>query len=254
MKLKLKIIKENKILKEINQPGINDELGATASGFPSWWGNFDSFTGAFQGNPSYNQWLSSVDALEPGMKQELENEISQLQQQISKRQPTDDIPAMKRMKQETSREWKHRFGGYCYGVNRYYGREEAERLAELKISDYINNAPEPEVEFLFANLDRFFKVGEGSVVAHKHAPTGVAFYGKPTDWWMFGDGFDHTKKVLSDAKVNFLNSKGEDYEPPAPYDPTAVSAPTPEQSAAHERGMNRASDMADFFSRFYGDK
>ena len=254
MKLKLKIIKENKILKEINQPGINDELGATASGFPSWWGNFDTYTGAFQGNPSYNQWLSSVDALEPGTKQELEREISELQQQISKKQPTDDIPALKRRVQETSREWKHRFGGYCYGVNRYYGREEAERLAEIKISDYVSNAPEAEVEFLFANLDGFFKVGDDSVVAHSQAPSGVAFYGKPTDWWMFGDGYGHTKQVLSDAKASFLSSKGPEYKLPEPYDPSSPEPPTPEESDAHQRGVDRAASMADFFSRFYGDK
>ena len=198
--------------------------------------------------------MSSVDALEPGTKQELEREISELQQQISKKQPTDDIPALKRRVQEASREWKHRFGGYCYGVNRYYGREEAERLAEIKISDYINNAPEAEVEFLFANLDGFFKVGDDSVVAHSQAPSGVAFYGKPTDWWMFGDGYGHTKQVLSDAKASFLSSKGPEYKLPEPYDPSSPEPPTPEESDAHQRGVDRAASMADFFSRFYGDK
>lgn len=242
------------VIKETNQPGINDELGATDSGFPSWWDHFDSFTGAFQGNPSYNQWLSSIDALEPGVKQNLENQISKLQKQINKKDPTDDIPKLKREKREVIKEWKHRFGGYSYGVNRYYNREEAERLIELKISDYVKNAPEPEVEFLFANLERFIELGSSSVVPHNKAPSGVAFYGKPTDWWMFGDGFQHTNQTLMNAKKNFLDSKGPDYELPDSYNPNTPNPPTPEQSDAHNKGMDRTSDMADFFSRFYGDK
>lgn len=241
------------VINEVNQPGINDELGASESGFPRWWGNFDDFTGAFQGNPSYGNWLASIAQVEPGVKESLENEISNLQKQISKKQPTDDIPSLKRKLREASKEWKHRFGGYCYGVNRYYSREEAERLLKLKISDYVSNAPEAEVEFLFANLDRFNELGDRTTVEHNEAPTGVAFYGKPTDWWMFGDGWMMTKESLQIAKEQFLKSKGPDYELPDAYNPATPNEPTPEQAAAQQRGEERSAGMADMFSRFFAD-
>jgi hypothetical protein len=249
-----KILNEWKrfILKETNQPGINDELGASESGFPQWWGNFDDFTGTLQGKPSYKKWLASISQIEPGVKENLENEISSLQKQI-KEQPTSDIRSLKRKLRKVSKEWKHRFGGYCYGVNRYYSREEAEKLIKLKISDYVSNAPEPEVEFLFANLDRFNELGDSTMVEHSEASTGVAFYGKPTDWWMFGDGWAATKEALQNAKEQFLESKGPDYELRDAYSPNAPSEPTPDQVAIQQRGEERSQGMADMFSRFFAD-
>lgn len=242
------------VIKEINQPGINDELGASDSGFPQWWGHFDDFTGAFQGNPSYDEWLASITQVDPNIRKDLENEISNLQKQIAKKQETDDIPSLKRKLRDASKEWKHRFAGYCYGVNRYYSREEAERLIKLKISDYVSNAPEAEVEFLFANLEKFNELGDSTMVEHSQAPSGVAFYGKPTDWWMFGDGWMTTKDALNESKKQFLASKGPDYELPDAYNPNTPNEPTPEESEHHQGGMDRAAGMADMFSRFFGDK
>ena len=85
---------------------------------------------------------------------------------------------------------------------------------------------------------------------HSIAPTGVAFYARPTDWFMFGDGFEKAKQAFSFAKANYGDLEGL----PSETKPEEPKEASPEEAEHHKKGMDRAAGMADFFSRFYGDK
>lgn len=215
------------IIKEVNQPFIDQELGADFNG--AWFGTFDDYLGVIQGMPSYKDWTSYLQSKYPSLEQDL-------------------LEKAKNEKQGRTA-YKKIFGGHSYYVDRMLDPEDLDKLYEIKVKGYIENAPKDQVEFFLANMERILEYAGDTMRPHNIAPTGVGFYGRPTDWFMFGDGFEKAKQAFSYAKANYGDLEGL----PSETTPAEPEEATPEQAAAHERGMDRASGMADMFSRFFAD-
>lgn len=211
------------VINETNQPLIDKGLGAKFEG--QWFGTFDEWLGLIQDKPTENKkWQAH-----------LKQNFPKLQSDIMSSAPS---------KKEAEKVIKKIYGGWSYYVNKYLGREPAEALIEIKVNGYVENAPKDHVEFFLANMERILKYGGENTASHSQFSGPVAFFARPTDWWMFGDGFEKTKQVFSAAKVNYekLGSLPDASEPEA-------ELPEPISDAADER----TSGMADFFSKFYDD-
>lgn len=216
------------LINESNQPFIDQELGADFGG--RWFGTFDDYLGVIQGMPYYDQWTSHLQSRYPSLQEHL-------------------LEKAKTEKQAQTA-YKKIFGGHSYYVHKMLEPEDLDKLYEIKAKGYIENAPKDQVEFFLANMERILEYAGETKRPHNIAPTGVGFYGRPTDWYMFGDGLEKARQAFSYAKANY----GDLESLPSETEPEEPEEATPEQAAAHQRGMDRASDMADMFSRFFGDK
>ena len=244
-----KILNEWKrfVLKEGNQPLLNELFGALEKGFPNFFGNFFQYTDVLQGQSIFKEWEAMLG--DKDTKRELDAISRELQQKEK------DAPAgskeqrmLKAQVEQVSKEYTHRFGGNSYGVNKYYPGK-VEQLIRLKIQNYVNLAPKEEVEFLFSNLERFVELAKETKAPHSQAPTDVAFYGRVGDWWMFGDGFGLTVKALQDAKKKFIKSQGKKYKLPPAFTPTEKPYVDPGEEFKKEQG-EKATNIADFFSKY----
>ena len=215
------------IIKEVNQPFIDQELGADFGG--QWFGTFDDYLGVIQGMPFYKEWTSYLQSKYPSLEQEL------LEKAKNERQGRTA--------------YKKIYGGHSYYVDRMLDPEDLDKLYEIKVKGYIDHAPKDQVEFFLANMERVLEYAGDTMKPHNIAPSPVGFYGRPTDWFMFGDGFEKAKQAFSYAKANYGDLEGL----PSETEPAEPEEATPEQTAAHERGVDRASGMADMFSRFFAD-
>jgi hypothetical protein len=217
-----KILNEWKtfVISEANQPFIDKELGADFDN--KWFGNFSDYLGLIQDKTYNSKWQAY-----------LKNNFPKLQSFIASRASN---------KKEADMVMKKIIGGHSYYVNKFLGPEAAEALIVIKVDGYIENAPKDQVEFFLSNMERILEYGGENTVPHPQFEGSVAFFGKPTDWWMFGDGFELAKQVFTSAKANYedLGSLPGASEPEA-------ELPEPISAAADER----TSGMADFFSKFY---
>ena len=217
-----KILNEWKqyVIKEANQPFIDKELGADFNN--QWFGTFDNYLGLIQGQVYNSKWQSYLKQNFPKLK--------------------SDIMSKAPSQKEAQRAIKKIIGGHSYYVDKFLGQEAAEALITIKVDGYVENAPKDQVEFFLANMERILEYGGQNTAPHSHFEGPVAFYARPTDWWMFGDGFELTKQVFTSVKANYedLGSLPGASEPEA-------ELPEPTSDAANER----TSGMADFFSRFY---
>jgi hypothetical protein len=223
-----KILNEWKqyVIKEANQPLIDEELGADFDG--KWFGTFNFWLGLIQDKSTENKkWQDHLRQNFPKLKSNI----------VSK------APSQK----EAERAIKKITGGHSYYVDKFLGQEAAEALIVIKVNGYVENAPKDQVEFFLANMERILEYAGQSMSNHSIAPTLVGFKARPTDWWMFGGGFELTKQVFTSVKANYeeLGSL------PGATEPEEPEAATPEQTVNHEKAMERTSGMADFFSRFY---
>ena len=216
------------VINEVNQPFIDEELGAKFEN--AWFGTFDDHLGVIQGKDYDDLW-----------KEHLESKYPSLQKDLLKKART---------KKEAARAYRKIFGGHSYYVDRMLDDEDLHKLYEIKVQGYIDHAPRDQAQFFLANMERILEYAGDTMRPHNIAPTPVGFYGRPTDWFMFGDGFEKAKQAFTSAKANYGDLEGL----PSPTEPEEPEPATPEQTAAHQRGEKRAQDMADFFSRFYGDK
>jgi len=216
------------VIKEVNQPFIDEELGAKFEN--QWFGTFDDHLGVIQGMPYYNQWTSHLESKYPSLQ--------------------DDL--LKRAKNDKQAEtaFKKIFGGHSYYVHQMLDDEDLDKLYQIKTEGYVQHAPKDQVEFFLANMERILEYAGATMRPHNIAPAGVGFYGRPTDWFMFGDGFEKAKQAFTSVKANYGDLEGL----PSPTEPMEPEETPPQPSAAHQRGVNRAADMADFFSRHFGDK
>ena len=216
------------VIKEVNQPFIDEQLGADFDN--KWFGTFDDYLGVIQGMPGDTEWKEWIESRYPSLQADL----------------------LKKAKTEKQAQTAYRkiFGGFSHYVDKMLDDEDVDKLYDIKVKSYIENAPKDQVEFFLANMERILEYAGQSMAEHNIAPTLVGFHGRPTDWFMFGDGFEKAKQAFTSAKANYGDLEGL----PSETEPVEPEEPTPEQTASHERGEKRASDMADFFSRFYGDK
>jgi len=224
MKMK-KILNEWKrfVINESNQPFIDKELGADFDGH--WFGTFDEWLGVIQHHPTENKKWQVY----------LKQNFPKLQLHVKSKVSSDKKATMMT---------KKIIGGHSYYVDKLLGPEAAEALIVIKVDGYVENAPKDHVEFFLANMERILEYGGENTAEHSQFSGDVAFFARPTDWWMFGDGFEKTKQVFTTVKANYeeLGSLPGASEPEA-------ELPEPISDAADER----TSGMADFFSKFYDD-
>jgi len=257
-------------LSEGRNPGIDDQLGVPkelkdGDGF---FGRFDNATGVFQavkGQKSSKtdkykiKWQKYVDKQFPNIEKTLNRRIELATQKLTElkaeieKNPNDKSLLKQQRKIERKKEdaiktrsdW---LGGYSYGAFKAIGKVEAAKLIQFKIQQYLHEAPEKDLEFMFSNLDRILEFAEETRVPHSQAPTGVCFYARTTDWWMFGDAFDKvTKPLLQAAKKKFIKSKGQGYSLPPATEPDPVDL---SGNVSDERSKELA-DQAAFFNDFY---
>ena len=245
-----KILNEWKrfILKEGNQPLLNELFGALEKGFPNFFGNFFQYTDVLQGQSIFKEWEAMLGDKET--KQELAAITRELQQKEKDAPVGSREQSMLRAQvKQASKEYTHRFGGNSYGVSKYYPKKKVEALIRLKIQNYVNLAPNEEVEFLFSNLERFVELAKETRVPHSQAPTEVAFYGTAGDWWMFGDGFGLTVEALQDAKKKFIKSQGKKYKLPPAFTPKERNLKGGGEEFDKDQD-EKASNISDFFSKY----
>lgn len=260
-----------KFLSEGRNPGIDDQLGVHDSmkfgdGF---FGRFDNATGVFQALPGQAENVTSKFKLEwqeyitqnyPNVRQELENKIKDTKKKIKKlskelKSSPKKSAKFRRLKKEgrvlvatlredekTLSDW---IGGYSYGTFKLIGPAEAEKLIRHKIKQYVHEAPKEDVRFMFANLDRILNFAKETMTDHRYAPTQTGFYGRHTDWWMFGDGIDITSRVMQQAKLDFIGSQSEPLPEPTEPEPIDLVG-----NVSDERSKE-LSDQAAFFNDFY---
>ena len=257
-------------LSEGKNPGIDDQLGVPkelkdGDGF---FGRFDKATGVFQaaiGQKSTKtekykiKWQKYVDKQFPNIEQTLNKRIEKATLKLAElkaeiEQNPNDKSLLKQQRKierkkedaiKTRNDW---LGGYSYGALKAIGKVEAAKLIQFKIQQYLHEAPEKDLEFMFSNLDRILEFAEETRRPHSKAPTGVCFYARTTDWWMFGDGFEQiTKPLLKGAKKKFIKSKGKGYSLPD-------ATPEPEidfvGNVSDERSKE-LEDRASFYNDFY---
>lgn len=219
-----KILNEWKrfVIKETNQPFIDKELGADFDN--QWFGTFDDHLSLIQGMPYNSKWQDHLKQNFPKLQSDIRSKAS------SKKKADHMIRKI--------------IGGHSYYVDKFLGNEAAEALIVIKVDGYVENAPRDQVEFFLSNMERILEYGGENTASHSQMGKPVAFYARPTDWWMFGDGFELTKQVFTSVKANYeeLGSLPGASEPEA-------ELPQPTSDAANER----TSGMADFFSKFYDE-
>lgn len=245
-----KILNEWKrfVLKEGNQPLLNELFGALEKGFPNFFGNFFQYTSVLQGQEIFKEWEGILG--DTSTKQELEAMSRELQQKIADAPDgSREQATLKAQNATVAKEYTHRFSGNSYGTNKYYPGK-VESLIRLKIENYVNLAPKEEVEFLFSNLERFVDLAKETKVPHSQAPSDVAFYATAGDWWMFGDGFSLTAKALQDAKKKFIKSQGKKYKLPPAFTPKERDSKVQPDEEFEKDQQEKAANISDFFSKY----
>jgi hypothetical protein len=125
-------------------------------------------------------------------------------------------------------------------------------IVRIKLDNYFNdpNVPQDHKDFFSGNYERIMDYGEETMMPNLlRRGTGssynglTGFKGSVQDFYMFGDGIKETRKIMDEYFKDFDRA-----------DPTEVPSSEPKDVEAHKRGEKRTADMADFFSRFYGDK
>ena len=250
----------NRFLSEGKNPGIDKQLRVpkdllTGDGF---FGRLDQATGDFQASLEQKtsettkfkiEWLQHLDSEFPGVEKQMRRKLRKLNDQLNNAESKKEAKQAKKKLKEYYKTYKYWVGGHSYGVFVEIGEEAAATLIDFKIKQYVNEAPQADLEFMFANLESIIAFAEESRVEHNQAPTGVTFYGQPTDWWMFGDGFGYTKQSLENARETFTATTGEEYLKTAKL---GDASPEPESNLS-DAGEERLDNMASMFSNFFAE-
>tara|TARA_R110002153_G_scaffold87310_2_gene216006 strand:- start:1607 stop:2308 length:702 start_codon:yes stop_codon:yes gene_type:complete len=215
-----KILNEWKrfVINESNQPFIDKELGAKFNG--EWFGMFDYYLGLIQGMVYYPLWKNYLDEKYPKIESDLKTKAK-----------------------SAEIFYKKIYGGESYYVDRFLEDDDVEKLIGIKVKGYIENAPKDQVEFFLSNMERILEYGGENEKPHSKFNGSVAFFARPTDWWMFGNGFEKTKQAFTFAKANYEDLSNL----PGASEPEA-ELPEPISNAADERTSGTAANVSKFFS------
>ena len=122
-------------------------------------------------------------------------------------------------------------------------------LGILGIIKYFSNIPQENKDFFAANYERIMDYGLETMAPNRqiHGKRGsfsgnTAFYGSMDDWYMFGDGFMETRRVMDDY---FSSMDRPDATPPPEMDEPVESEET------SRKLQDKADFLNDFFDRFY---
>mgnify|MGYP004205841837 CR=1 FL=1 len=234
MKLKLKILKENK--KKINEGMTlqDQQLGAPDSWFSKW-----------------NEALGNID-YHPMWREKLKNEysgfINSLMGMIS--DPNTE--------KEDRKEYQRLVGTINSGFAYYSNDPEMqgltppfEEIVRIKLDIYFqsSNISQDNKDFFAGNYERIMDYGLETMAPNRqtHGPRAsfggnTAFYGSMDDWYMFGDGFMETRRIMDD----YFSAM----DRPDPTEPPAMEEP-PESEEVSRKLQDKADFLNDFFSKHY---
>jgi hypothetical protein len=176
-------------LNEVNQPGIDKDLGAPKN----WFGKWDEKMGIHE----TNDWISYVKSAYPDLEQTIGA-------QVQNPKVIDKIINFINT-------------GFSYYVVKFLGKAEYNNLVNRKLDAYFNSpaVPQEHKEWFKNNYGKVFDFGleTFSPTNTKVWHTGmrkpydgyVAFYAMPTDFFMFGDGIMLTKE-LTDKYIKGLSN------------------------------------------------
>lgn len=126
-----------------------------------------------------------------------------------------------------------------------------EDIVNIKLNHYFNSphVPQEHKDFFSGNYERIMDYGKATMMPNRATMgTGATytgntgFKGSVDDYYMFGDGFDKTRAIMDDFFQGFDRAE-----------PTEMPAEREVDADAQARGEERASEMADMFSRFFAD-
>ena len=211
----------------------DQELGAPYGWFSEW-----------------NNHMGIIDFL-PEYRKKLEEFTPQLQElmQMSK---NPDLPAEDR--EAAKKAYSSMTSGYTYySVNPRIRNLTIpmEEIVNIKLNYYFNDpqVPQEQKDFFSGNYERIMDYGKATLMPNRATQgTGATytgntgFKGSVDDFYMFGDGIDRTRQIM--------DKYFEDFDRAAP---TEAPSNEPQDIEAHQRGEERASGMADMFSRFFAD-
>ena len=234
MKLKLKILKENK--KQINEGMTlqDQQLGAPDSWFSQW-----------------NEALGNID-YHPTWREKLKNEysgfINSLMEMIN--DPNTE--------KEDRKEYQRLVGTINSGFA-YYSTDPDmlglappfDEIVRIKLDIYFQspNISQENKDFFAGNYERIMDYGLQTMAPNRqiHGKRGyfsgnTAFYGSMDDWYMFGDGFMETRRIMDD----YFSAM----DRPDPTEPPAMEEP-PESEETSRKLQDKADFLNDFFSKHY---
>lgn len=234
MKLKLKILKENK--KKINE-GItrqDQQLGSPDGWFSEW-----------------NEALGNID-YNMAWREKLKNEYSGF---------IDSLMGMindPNTEKEDRKEYQRLVGTINSGFAYYSTDPDMLGLAppfddivRIKLDIYFQspNISQENKDFFAGNYERIMDYGLQTMAPNRqiHGKRGsfsgnTAFYGSMDDWYMFGDGFMETRRIMDD----YFSAM----DRPDPTEPPAMEEPQ-ESEEVRQKLQDKADFLNDFFSKHY---
>ena len=136
---------------------------------------------------------------------------------------------------------RHILGGHSYYAMKLFGPKAVEKLYNIKIKHYIDEAPQAHKEFFFSNMDSVLEQGMSMQKTSRVSPVPIGFAGQMDDWFMFGQGFDIAETVFKEQQAQ---------HPELVKEPS-VQEPEQEQTPTEEKPQDKQQDMADFFNKFF---
>ena len=126
-----------------------------------------------------------------------------------------------------------------------------EEVVNIKLNYYFNDpqVSQEHKDFFSGNYERIMDYGKATKMPNRAVwGTGATysgdtgFKGSVEDFYMFGDGIDKTRAIMDNFFSGFDRAE-----------PTEMPAEREIDADAQARGEERASEMADMFSRFFAD-
>ena len=230
-----------KILKEWRKFALNEgmtlqdqQLGAPDSWFSEW-----------------NEALGNID-YHPSWREKLKNEYSSF---IGSLMEMINDPNTEK---EDRKEYQRLVGTINSGFAYYSSDPEMqgltppfEEIVRIKLDIYFgsSNISQENKDFFAANYERIMDYGLETMAPNRqiHGKRGsfsgnTAFYGSMDDWYMFGDGFMETRRIMDDY---FSSMDRPDATPPP-----EISEPA-ESEETSRKLQDKADFLNDFFDKYY---
>jgi len=217
-------------INEVNQPHIDQQLGAPSG----WFGKWDGKLGLLDSNEQLDAWKTYVDTNFAGALAELDEFYE-----------PDEVDEIK----------NNIYGGFSFYTIEFLGGRAFKELITQKLNNYFNSdmVPQDHKDFFRDNYERIMDWGDQNTKANrayaykkgegkKVFEGGVAFLGSTSDWYAFGDGFNRTLRIMEE----FFSGMERGEPTPAPE----FEEPAPASDAM----QSRLDQMMAAIQGMYGEK
>lgn len=199
----------------------------------------------------WNEALGNID-YQPSWREKLKNEYGGFIDSLM------DMINDPNTEKEDKKDYQRLVGTINSGFAFYSNDPEMQGLAppfedivRIKLDIYFNspNISQENKDFFAGNYERIMDYGLETMAPNRqtHGPRSsfqgdTAFYGSMDDWYMFGDGFMETRRIMDD----YFSSM----DRPDPTEPPDMSEP-PESEETSRNLQDKADFLNDFFDKYY---